>query len=248
MILATTAIIVMIVAFSACSSGSGAGTTEIPTQSLIEFTPSPTSLPITPTPTQTPPPSAAELLATAQVSDAGLTPLDAVLRDLAENESVDPSAIQIIQVDAVQWPGTRLDCEAEAGAESLPRFEGALIRLLIDENVYTYHASGDAAFVRCDAVALEDVSPQIRVLIDPVAADLVAIARMSLATELDLPQRRIVLLGLEAVTWEDNSLGCPVEGVDYTADPLPGYRIVLTAGEREYTYHTDFVQAIPCSR
>lgn len=46
-----------------------------------------------------------------------------------------------------------------------------------------------------------------------------------------------VLQVAEAVTWPDGSLGCPRPGAMYTMALVPGYRVVLRSGDREYAYH-----------
>ena len=45
----------------------------------------------------------------------------------------------------------------------------------------------------------------------------------------------VVLAG--PVTWSDGSLGCPQPGMMYTQALVPGYRIVLKAGEQVLNYH-----------
>lgn len=47
----------------------------------------------------------------------------------------------------------------------------------------------------------------------------------------------IKVLSAEAVTWPDGSLGCPKPGMLYTQALVPGYRIVLEAGEQLLNYH-----------
>ena len=47
----------------------------------------------------------------------------------------------------------------------------------------------------------------------------------------------IKVLSAEAVTWSDGSLGCPQPGMLYTQALVPGYRIVLQAGEQTLNYH-----------
>jgi len=41
----------------------------------------------------------------------------------------------------------------------------------------------------------------------------------------------------QAVTWADGSLGCPQPGMNYTMALVPGYRIVVRAGEQTLDYH-----------
>jgi hypothetical protein len=47
----------------------------------------------------------------------------------------------------------------------------------------------------------------------------------------------IKVISEEAVTWPDGSLGCPKPGMLYTQALVPGYRIVLQAGEQTLNYH-----------
>jgi hypothetical protein len=41
----------------------------------------------------------------------------------------------------------------------------------------------------------------------------------------------------EAVTWSDGSLGCPEPGMMYTQALVPGYRVVLRAGDETLNFH-----------
>ena len=52
-----------------------------------------------------------------------------------------------------------------------------------------------------------------------------------------LPRESIKVLAATRVTWPDGSLGCPEPGMLYTQALVPGYRIVVQAGERQYEYH-----------
>jgi hypothetical protein len=47
----------------------------------------------------------------------------------------------------------------------------------------------------------------------------------------------VTILSSEAVTWSDGSLGCPRPGMGYTQALVPGYRVRLRAGRREFDYH-----------
>lgn len=48
----------------------------------------------------------------------------------------------------------------------------------------------------------------------------------------------IKVTSAEAVTWRDGSLGCPRPGMVYTQALVPGFRIVLQAGEQVLNYHS----------
>lgn len=82
---------------------------------------------------------------------------------------------------------------------------------------------------------------------DPVAVELVNLARRRVAEDLGLATRRVRLVEVTAYTWPDTSLGCPVDGESYAALEVDGYRIVLEAAETEYIFHTDVDRAVPCN-
>lgn len=81
---------------------------------------------------------------------------------------------------------------------------------------------------------------------DPIAAELVALAQRILANDLGLPQRRVQLVEVETVRWTDTSLGCPQSDQSYNEIEIPGYRIVLQAGDNTYAFHTDFDRVLSC--
>jgi hypothetical protein len=85
------------------------------------------------------------------------------------------------------------------------------------------------------------------VAVDPIAAELVALARSYVAQRDDLPLVRVRLVEITPHIWTDTSLGCPSPDVVYEPAQVDGYRIVLTTGERYHLFHTDFDRIIPCS-
>ncbi len=89
-----------------------------------------------------------------------------------------------------------------------------------------------------------DASP---IVDDPVAAELVGLAKRRVAQELNLPTRRIQLVEVKFYTWADNSLGCPLPGQSYTQITVDGYRIVLAVDDKHYIFHTDFDRVMPCN-
>jgi hypothetical protein len=94
---------------------------------------------------------------------------------------------------------------------------------------------------------LMEQTPEALIDIDPIAAELVAIAQRDVADQLDLPTRRVQLIALDGFIWEDSSLGCPLPNQTYMPVESFGYRIVVSAGSEEYIYHTDFDRVLPCA-
>lgn len=66
-----------------------------------------------------------------------------------------------------------------------------------------------------------------------------AAATADLAEQTGLPSNDIELVSMEAVEWNDASLGCPQEGFMYAQVITPGFLIILEAQGQQYEYHTD---------
>ncbi len=62
-------------------------------------------------------------------------------------------------------------------------------------------------------------------------------AAADLASRLDVDANEVAVVGVEAVTWRDGSLGCAKPGTMYTQALVDGHRITLAVGEEQYEYH-----------
>ena len=67
----------------------------------------------------------------------------------------------------------------------------------------------------------------------------VDLAKAELAQRQGIPQDSIQVIEVSPVDWPDTSLGCPQPGMVYAQVITPGYRILLSDGQREYQYHSD---------
>ena len=61
-----------------------------------------------------------------------------------------------------------------------------------------------------------------------------------LARRLDVPATEVNLERAERVSWPDTSLGCPQPGGSYSPVFTPGHLLILTHGDDEYVYHSDW--------
>jgi len=76
---------------------------------------------------------------------------------------------------------------------------------------------------------------------------LVSRAKEHLGRRLVLDIAEIKLKSIEPATWPDAALGCPRPGEAHAQVITPGYRIVLGAAGRDFTYHTDLRDGLkPC--
>jgi hypothetical protein len=73
----------------------------------------------------------------------------------------------------------------------------------------------------------------------PVPGQLFAEIVGDAAARTEVEPGAIEVVSAEAVTWSDGSLGCPEPGGMYTQALVPGYRLVLSAGDETLDYHAD---------
>jgi hypothetical protein len=81
---------------------------------------------------------------------------------------------------------------------------------------------------------------------DPVAAELVGLAQRRVAETTNLPVRRIQVIEVKPYRWTDVSLGCPIPNEVYAQQEVDGYRIVLSANDQQFIFHTDFDRVVAC--
>ena len=67
----------------------------------------------------------------------------------------------------------------------------------------------------------------------------VRLAQQHLADALGCAEHEITVGQVEAVEWNDSSLGCPQPGMMYMQVITPGYRVTLEQGGQQYIVHTD---------
>lgn len=95
-------------------------------------------------------------------------------------------------------------------------------------------AAREQAFQRKDIAKVPP--PQDVGVTEPVPASLLNNAREHLARRSQYPPDQIEVVSSEQQVWPDGSMGCPQPGLNYTHEPVRGYRIILRAGSREYDY------------
>jgi hypothetical protein len=59
------------------------------------------------------------------------------------------------------------------------------------------------------------------------------------ASRTAVPQQDLVVTQADAVEWPDGSLGCPEEGMMYTMAIVPGYQVLVQAGDAQLDYRAD---------
>jgi hypothetical protein len=199
-----------------------------------------TPLPPTATAGVTPPPEAEQVLRLA-------------VEDLAQRlDLVASEAIQLVSVEAVEWPDTSLGCPQPGMMYAQVITPGFHLVLEAAGQEYEYHTNQADYVVLCQPEAggqkaATPASPSGVRGVEPVAIpelpagaeDAVRLAMEDLARRLGLTREAIQLVSAEAVEWSDASLGCPQPGMMYAQVITPGFRVLLAARGQGYEYHTD---------
>src|SRR6478735_3450429 len=68
-------------------------------------------------------------------------------------------------------------------------------------------------------------------------AELLEKVRAELASEQGVSAADVKVISAESVNWPNGALGCPKPGRMYTQAIVPGYRILLEAGGKRFTYN-----------
>jgi hypothetical protein len=241
----------LILVVAACSARTAP--TPLPTLTLIPATATNTPTPVTPTATPAILPGPADFITPSPDGNV-LIPaiaqslIDRALDDLAEKRSVDADSIQLVQLESAVWTTVDLGCgDQTQEVDGSLEIEGFRIVLASEGENYEYHTDNRSSIRLCAQIGTIFGSTQDLLLeTDPVAVGLVSLAQRRLSAELDLPTRRIQVVDIRAYEWTDSSLGCPLPGQTYTPVLIEGYRIVMSAGDVEYIFHSDSDQLIAC--
>jgi hypothetical protein len=198
----------------------------------------PTAAPATAAPSKPTAGSQTEVVSTPTAGAADVQALSEKARqDLAQRLSMAVSDIHIISVAPVTWADASLGCPQPGMMYAQMQTPGFLIKLNANDKEYEYHTDKAENMVDCEnGVPAASGVPAVDALVEK--------AKQDLAGRISIPAAGISLVESVAVTWPDTSLGCPVADMMYAQILTPGYRIVLSAGDKHYEYHTGHNQAV----
>ena len=225
--------------------------TPIPTQTLIPSTATPTATPTLPTITPQDLPAAQDFILTP--SPVPLLPIidttiefdKAIVKqtqaDLASHLSMPLDQLQLVEVRSRLYYVE--DCPTANFPTPPPLSHGIEVTWIADTQTHTYLTWDNVDFVWCQ---IDRLRGKYLVAIDPVAAELSALAIRRVSQQEEIPADAFTLVDVIPVQWQDSSLGCPQAGQTYANSQIDGYRIVIGVGETSFQFHTDSVQLVPC--
>jgi hypothetical protein len=159
-----------------------------------------------------------------------------VRQDLAQRLSLAATDIQLVSAVPLTWPDASLGCPQPDMMYAQMQTPGYLIKLNAADKLYEYHTDMGENMVDCENGVPAAAAPEADALVEK--------AKLDLAGRISIPAAGISLVESVAVTWPDTSLGCPAADMMYAQILTPGYRIVLSAGDKHYEYHTGHNQAV----
>ncbi|MFN8482654.1 MAG: hypothetical protein U0768_06375 [Anaerolineae bacterium] len=241
-------LVVLVAACGAAPSGSPAAAAT-PPRAAVPTQPAPTPAPQAVTP---PRPEAAKLPAAG--SAAAVANAQA---DLARRLGVATASTTVVQSEPMTWPDASLGCPQPGVMYMQVETPGYRVVLSAGGQEYDYRATADGQVRLCakpGATPAAAPSPTVAArgeITMPTASASQgnaaaggAWAKEIAAAQADLMKRQPTLKASDiqvksagAVTWNDGSLGCPQPGMMYTMALVPGYRVVLEANGKTYSYH-----------
>lgn len=218
--------------------------TPIATLPLSPVLPTSTSLPPTETPTVEPRLSPADLT-TPTPQDSSAQILNFVRNDMQMRLN-SGDIIEDITIVPMRWEqSSTLGCDPST-LPNIRRIDGFWVLVTAGEQVYDYHTDTGQLLVLCAIYPTHNLPVDVRLLIDPLAVELVALAQRRLATQFDIIERRVLPIEITPYTWSDTSLGCPDPRQTYVEQTIDGFRMVLQVGDALYAFHTDSERIAPC--
>lgn len=189
--------------------------------------------------------AAACTMAQAPATDAAAAPpAELALEVVAGHLSVEKSELELVHIEPVEWRDSSIGCP-DPGMDYPQVITPGHFALVRDAKGMTHrvHMAGGHGIV-CDQapIRLSKDSP-------PPAfsrSHLEALARADLALRLDVPAQEIAVVAARPVEWSDGSLGCGADDEMPAGEGSKGFVLTLAHAGRQYTYHTDLRQAIPC--
>jgi hypothetical protein len=170
-----------------------------------------------------------------------------VMTDLAQRrlEAEQGSDLSLMVAEEAVWRNARLLGCPQTSASA--RVDGYRFVFVDDDFMYEYHTDRGVTIRFCSMRDLAEAEDDLLILVDPIAAELFALAQRRVSREREIPSRRVELESMTTVEWLDSSLGCPDPNERYEQIPIDGYRLVVSVSGTETIFHTDFQSLVECA-
>ena len=219
-------------------TGQSLNSSPTPTSTLVpmEATMTPTLPTELPDSTPSPSPNNVEIPAGAE------NLLQLMQEDLVQHAPVTFDQVELVSIEAVDWPDAGLGCPDPATLYAPAVTPGFKVMLRANSKLYEYHTDMGQIFVLCEPkTGMLELAPADEFdvgALQPGAIEIVTQATTDLAQQLGVAVGDIKVEQVEAVVWPDGSLGCPEPGMMYTQALEDGMLIKLSIDSQIYQYHS----------
>ena len=173
-------------------------------------------------------------------SPAASPAVEAAVSALASALNLPPSQIRVVSADPHQWPDGCLGLPGEGEMCAMHVVPGYRVVLQAGGATYTYRTDQVGDEVRAENPAGTPGSPQTPAgAAAPGAVKLPPAVLDRLAALLKLTPADLKVVQAESVLWRDGCLGVSTPGMMCAQVITPGYRVVVSAGGKQYEFHTD---------
>ena len=163
---------------------------------------------------------------------------------LARQLRVDPSTVQVISVEKMEWSDSCLGLGQANESCAAVVTPGYKITFSVAGQEYVIHTDEGGSQVRvASAPTQESATPgtPIETPATPVDVNAPAIEnnRLLLARQLHVDPSTVQVISAEKVEWSDSCLGLGQANESCAAVVTPGYKITFSVAGQEYVIHTD---------
>ena len=163
--------------------------------------------------------------------------------ELAQQLKIASDQITVTSIEPQTWSDSSMGCGKPGTMALTVITEGYAVVLSAQGREHNVHVSGDKALI-CNKGAVPHRDSRA---INARGLDvMMERARQDLAQRLGVDPAKIRVGGMQAQSWDDSGLGCPLAGETIQAGPVNGFKLALHYSGRTYTYHTDRQGVRPC--
>ena len=173
--------------------------------------------------------------------------VDRAIKTLSDhlNVNVDSSSTDftLLSVEEVEWSNPSLGCPKPGFFYPQVIVPGHLVSILFQDNVYPIHMSDKRSTICSDnkIKTSENKKPimKSKKLDDFKKESILIKVRKDFQERTGIPNNEIKVIAVKSAVWANSALGCPERGKVYDEEKVKGFRVILEARGRQYTYHTD---------
>jgi hypothetical protein len=176
-------------------------------------------------------PTAVAVVPTPAWPDDAQPLVDLAIAYLAKESEAKSADIEVVRVEAVDWPDGCLGCAKKGEMCTMAIVPGYRIVLTLAGQEYELRTDKSQGVRACPSTSNAGDFGAAQALLDKAVADL--------AERLGIAKDGVKVGRVQERAWPDSSLGCPKEGMAYLTVITPGYQFLLEAAGQQYDYRAD---------